>query len=488
MTHFEKTRGGQTLYEQLADWLQQQVEAGVYRTGDRLPSTRQLCRQHHLSLSTVKQAFRVLEDRGVARAKPQAGHFVRENRRVARLSFPEPVADTQAVAVRTNPALRLNVSINSSNAPTLGAAVQGAELMPTSALNRLYSQALRMHTRRCHSYDAPPGVDVLRREIARRGADSGYSVSPDDIVIASGAKEAVYLSIRCVTRPGDIVAIESPTYYALLEVLESLDLRAAEIASDPAEGISLEHLEHVLGKHGVAACALVSNFSNPTGALMRDEKKRRLVELLARFDVPLIEDDVYGDLPFHGERPCAVKAFDTRGLVLYCGSFSKTLSPGLRLGWAIPGRWREQFELLKLVVNQTTAVAPQLVAASFLASGGYDRHVRTIRKQYRQQMEAAQESVFRHFPNEVSVNEPRGGHVLWVELPRSVDSIRLQERALERQIRIAPGPMFSASGGFRNFIRLNTGFPWTSTLDEQMRVLGGLIAEESASDRQRPAS
>lgn len=469
MTQFIRQSGGATLYVQLADWLQGQVAAGSYRAGDRLPSTRQLCQQHGLSLSTVKQALRVLEDRGVATARPQSGYFVKENR--------EPAATApagQAHLVRTNPALRLNVAINTPGCPTLGAAIQAAELIPTAALNRLHGQALRRFPELCHAYDAPPGLERLRREIARRGVDAGYAVSPDDIVITSGAKEAVYLSIRCVTSPGDIVAIESPTYYALLEVLESLQLRAVEVVSDPQTGISLDHLQHVLRQHRVAACAIVSNFSNPTGSLMPEAKKQQLTALLAEHEVPLIEDDVYGDLNFHGARPPAVKAFDQQGLVLYCGSFSKTLSPGLRLGWAIPGRWREQLELLKLVVNQTTAVAPQLVAAAFLESGGYDRHLRQLRARYRNQMNAAQASVNEHFGEAVTTSQPQGGHVLWLELPKAIDALALYNAAQAEGVRIAPGPMFSSTGGYRNFFRINTGFPWNEELDRQVKLLAKL--------------
>jgi DNA-binding transcriptional MocR family regulator len=312
--------------------------------------------------------------------------------------------------------------------------------------------------------------------VARRGIDTGYSVSPEEVVITSGAKEAVYLSIRAVTRPGDTVAIESPAYYALLEVLASLGLRAAEVASHPRHGIDLDHLAAVLAGRRVAAVAMVSNFSNPTGSCMTDEAKRRLVELLEAYDVPLVEDDVYGDLVFHGPRPRAVKAFDRHGLVLYCGSYSKTVSPGLRVGWAIPGRYQNRLELLKLVVNQATAPAPQLAVAAFVESGGFDRHLRRVRRMYADQMEHTIRAVTRCFPAQTRVSRPEGGHVLWVQLPAGVDSMDLHETAALAGIRIAPGPMFSPRGGYRSFIRLNTGFPWRPSIERQIETLGELVA------------
>jgi DNA-binding transcriptional MocR family regulator len=273
------------------------------------------------------------------------------------------------------------------------------------------------------------------------------------------------------------VAIESPAYYALLEVLASLSLRVVEIASHPRHGISLEDLGRTLRAQPIAAVALVSNFSNPSGSCMTDDAKQRLIELLEAHDVPLVEDDVYGELAFEGPRPKAIKAYDRRGLVLYCSSYSKTLSPGLRIGWSIPGRYQNQVELLKLVVNQSAASAPQLAIAAFVESGGFARHIRRVRRMYREQMEATIDAVLRHFPAQTRLTTPRGGHVLWVQLPPGADAMDLYHAAAREGIRLAPGPMFSPSGGYRDFIRLNTGFPWTAGTEQQVATLGALAAQ-----------
>lgn len=465
------------LYERLADSVASQIQSGLFRPGDRLPSVRKLREQHSVSLSTVLEAFRVLEGRGLVRARPQSGHYVAPHPAPARTE-PEP-SRTAAEARRVDASLavKLNLGIGNPQQPTLGAAVQGPELMPISAMNRLLSQVLRYQPAACHSYDAPPGSPVLRRVIARLGASAGYSVSPDDIVITSGAKEAVYLSVRAVTQPGDTVAIESPAYYALLEVLASLRLRVVEIASHPRHGISLDDLGRVLQSQPIAAVVLVSNFSNPSGSCMNDDAKRRLVDLLETYDVPLVEDDVYGDLVHDGPRPRAIKAYDRRGLVLYCSSYSKTLSPGLRVGWAIPGRYQNQVELLKLVVNQSTATAPQLAIAAFADSGGFDRHLRRVRRMYRDQMAAAIDAVIRHFPAGTRLTAPQGGHVLWIQLPPGADAMDLYQAAARHGIRLAPGPMFSPRGVYRDFIRLNTGFPWTEATGQQVATLGRLVAQ-----------
>lgn len=464
------------LYVQLADHLETQIGQGVFTPGERIPSVRRLRDQYAVSLSTVLEACRVLEDKGLVRARPKSGYFVQ--RPASTVVEPDaPASPARARRVDRSLAIDINLGIGNPQHPTLGAAVQGPELMPITAINRLLSQVNRLYPTACHSYDAPPGSIELRRAIARRSADAGFNASPDDIVVTSGAKEAVYLSVRSVTKPGDTVAIESPAYYALLEVLSSLDLRVVEIASHPRDGIDLDRLERVLERRQVAAVALMASFSNPTGSCMSDEAKRRLMDLVERHDVPVIEDDVYGDLAFDGRRPRALKAYDREGLVLHCGSYSKSLSPGLRVGWALPGRYLDRFELMKLVVNQATSVAPQLAIASFLESGGFDRHLRRVQRKYAQQMDQMIDAVQRHFPASTRHTTPRGGHVLWVQLPAGVDSIELYGDAQEHGVQFAPGPMFSASGGFREYLRLNTGFPHTEATDAQIATLGGLVQE-----------
>jgi DNA-binding transcriptional MocR family regulator len=474
----ERGAGGRPVprYIQVADAVADQIRAGVHPPGGRIPSLRRLHEQHEVSMTTAVEACRLLEARGLVRARDRSGYYVERPARDERLEPGAPVASTRARRVDAALSLKLNLGIGNPQRPTLGAAVQGPELMAIAPLNRLLGQALRLQPTVCHSYDAPPGSPMLRRAVAQHGLDAGYSVSPDDVVITSGAKEAVYLSIRAITRPGDTVVIESPAYYALLEVLASLELRVVEVPAHPRRGIDLTILAKVLGRQPIAAVAIVSNYSNPSGSCMADDDKRALVELLDRHDVPLVEDDVYGDLAFDGHRPKAVKAYDTRGSVLYCGSFSKTASPGLRIGWAIPGRHQDDFEHLKLVVNQATPTAPQVAIAGFVESGGFDRHLRRVRRRYAEQMRQMIDAVERSFPEGTRHTEPSGGHVLWVQVP-GLDSLALYERAAAQGIHVAPGPLFSASGGFADHLRLNTGFPWTDHIADQVATLGRLIAD-----------
>jgi len=473
------------LYVQLADSIARQIGDGLYPPGSRIPSVRRLREQHGVSLTTAVESCRLLEARGLVRARPRSGFYV-ERSRTGALDPTAPARSAPARRVDAALSLRLNLGIGNPQRPTLGAAVQGTDLMPIPTVSRLLAQAMRLQPTVCHSYDAPPGNPELRRAVAQHGLDAGYSVSPDDVVVTSGAKEAVYLSIRAVTRPGDTVAIESPAYYALLEVLASLDLKVVEVPAHPSRGIDLDALREVLGREAIAAVAMVSNFSNPSGSCMSDDHKRALVRLLDDHDVPLVEDDVYGDLAFDGSRPKAVKAFDARGTVLYCGSFSKTVSPGMRVGWALPGRYQDAFEHLKLVVNQASPTAPQLALAAFVEGGGFDRHLRRVRRLYAEQMEQMIDAVDRAFPPDTRHTDPRGGHVLWLQVP-GLDSLDLYERAAAQGIHVAPGPLFSASGGFLDHLRLNTGFSWTEHLAAQVATLGRLVHEATGTASPPPA-
>jgi len=291
-------------------------------------------------------------------------------------------------------------------------------------------------------------------------------------VVTFGCSEALNLCLRAVTKPGDTVAVESPVYFGFLQILESLDLRALEIPTHPREGIGVDALESALKKHRVAAVFLSANFQNPLGCCMRDRNKKAIVEMLSEMDIPLLEDDIYGDLYFEGERPRSLKSFDRGGNVLLCSSFSKTISPGFRIGWTVPGRHIERVRSLKLSSTISTSTLPQMAIAALLANGGYDHYLRSARKAYASQVLKVTDAVRRYFPENTSVTRPMGGTVLWVEFPPSVDAILLYRKALEKNISIVPGPLFSPKRQYRNCIRLNCGYPWSERIEEAMIALG----------------
>ncbi|WP_404789865.1 PLP-dependent aminotransferase family protein [Altericista sp. CCNU0014] len=468
------------LYEQVADRVQGLIAEGTLQVGDRLPSVRKLHQQLSVSVSTILEAYRLLEDRGWISARPQSGYYVKQ----MLLKAPEEPLHSHALhperPVEISLAYRMYASKRDPNTIQLGAAVPSSDLFPLAALNRLMGQVIRAQPQLVHSYEVPAGCEALRHEVARRLMEAGCSLSPNEIVITNGTTEALSLSLQAVTQPGDTVAIESPTYYNLLEVLNALHLRVLELPTHPQEGISLAALESALQQRQISACALVANFNNPLGSCMSSERKRQIVELFNTYDVPLIEDDIYGDLNFEGTRPKAIKAFDTRGLVLYCASVSKTLSPGLRMGWCVPGRYQAKVESLKMSVNLSTAPIPQLTVAAFLANGGYDRHLRQLRRAFQLQIAQMTQAICTYFPAETKVTRPRGGFILWLQFPEAFDALVLYEEALAHNINIAPGIIFSSSGHYRNCLRLNCGFPWSPRIEQAMQILGQLCKRQLA--------
>jgi len=295
-----------------------------------------------------------------------------------------------------------------------------------------------------------------------------------------GAMEALNLCLRAVARPGDVVALESPTYFGILQVMESLGLRALEIATHPRDGLDVDALATVLAKRRVSAVVAMPSYSNPLGSLMPDARKKALVELLARHDVPLIEDDVYGDMPAHGDRPRAAKAFDRDGNVLLCSSFSKSFSPGARVGWVAPGRFFEEVKALKFMNTVATPTLMQAAVAEFLQSGGYDRHLRRMRAELARQVEQVADAVMRHFPRDTCMTRPAGGYVLWVELARAIDTDALYERAIRERVTFLPGSIFSARGAFKNCLRLSCGYPFSDRIESSLRILGRLACDQAA--------
>lgn len=466
------------LYEQVVDRIAALINRGTLRPGERVPSVRRLSSQLGVSISTVLQAYFVLEDRGLIEARPQSGFYVklrlRELPPEPKPSHPYPAATRVGVADLV--AKFFQAARNPDFVP-LGAAIPSFDLLPANQLNRITAWIARHQGQQGMKYDFPPGNEALRRQVARRSLDWGCSLSPDDIVTTCGAMEALNLCLRAVAKPGDTIAIESPTFYGILQAIESFGMKALEIPTHPRDGIDLGALETAIKKNKVKACLLVPNFNNPLGSCVSDKNKKQLVEMLARRRIPLIEDDIYGDIYFGNVRPKVAKAFDKEGTVLLCSSFSKTLAPGYRVGWIAPGLFKLQVEHLKSVNTFATATLPQMVVARFLESGGYDRHLRKLRKALASQVQRVSLSISQSFPKGTRVTRPAGGFVLWVELPKSVDSLELYRKALEKKISIAPGPIFSAKQKYQNFIRLSCGQPWSDKLEQALVTLGRLAGK-----------
>jgi DNA-binding transcriptional MocR family regulator len=465
------------LYEKLADEIGEAVRRGVFAAGERIPSVRQASQQHGVSIKTVLHAYALLEGRGLIETRPQSGYFVRERALPKAISAHATKAPAPATEVDVSRLVLSTLrSIRSHDAVPFGSPYPDPTLFPWRRINQYANAIARRHTSWNLIDDLPPGNPELIRQIARRYAENGAPVDPAEIIITLGATEAINLSLQAVAKPGDTVVVESPTYYAMLHAIERLGMRAIAVTTHPTEGIDLDVLAQIIGKQKIAACMVMPNFQNPLGFQMPDERKQRLVALLTEHDIPVIENDVYQELYFGEARPSTLKNFDTKGLVLHCGSFSKSLTASYRIGWAMPGRYRAQLEKLKFLNTLTTPSVPQVAVADYLRQDGYDRHLRHVRRFYRQQARLMSAMVQRFFPSDTRISTPQGGYVLWVELPARVDSMRLYQAALAQGITVGPGYMFSMRNDFRHFIRLNYSYPWSAQTEAALRTLGSLVA------------
>jgi DNA-binding transcriptional MocR family regulator len=466
------------LYENLAASMADAIHAGALRAGDRLPSVRRLSTQHRVSIATAVQAYRHLENQRLIEARPKSGYFVLA--RPSRLD--EPKASTPPTAARFVGVSQLVKEVleagRDSDITPLGAACPGPELFPNEKLLRLAHSEGRRRPHLLGAYPMSPGNDRLRAMIARRSLDFGCRLSPQEIIVTNGCIEALNLALRAVARPGDTIALESPTYFTLLQIIESLGMKALEIPTHPRAGLSIEALDLATQKPGaVKAVIAMPNFQNPLGGLMSDEAKARMVQLLETRGVALIEDDIYGDIHFQEQRPLVAKAWDRSGNVLLCSSFTKTVSPGLRVGWIAPGKLFSEVAMLKFINSVATPELPQAAIAAFMADGGYDHHLRRLRAGFARQVEQTTHAIAEFFPKGTKVTRPAGGFVLWVELPPKVDSLELFRRALEHRISIAPGPMFTTTKRYRNFMRIGCGHPWSSKIEMGLMRLGQLAEE-----------
>jgi DNA-binding transcriptional MocR family regulator len=465
------------LYQELAERIADLIRHGTYPAGERLPSVRQASRQNGMSISTVLQAYSLLESQGLIEARPQSGYYV-STRMEERLPEPEtssPQRDPSLISLHEL-VMRLMQDSSNPNLVQLGAALPTIDSLMTQKINRIIANIARQKGEDAHQYQFPPGLEALRVQIARRAVNAGCNLFPADILVTSGGVEAIDLCLHAVCRPGDIVAIESPSYFGTLQILEVHGLRALEIPTHPRDGISLDALEFAIEHNPIRAVMVIPNFNNPLGSLMPDEKKEALVNLLARHDIPLIENDVSGEIYFGEKRPTVCKAFDTKGLVMLLSSFSKDISPGLRIGWVAPGRYRAEVEWLKFTLSASSPTLPQMAIAEFLESGGYDQNMRRIRREYARNVRLMSDAVMRYFPKGTRITHPSGGFVLWVQLPENVDSLELYGMALQGKITLAPGHVFSATYQFSNFIRLNAA-TFNYTTERAIERLGAMIVE-----------
>ena len=470
-------------YETIAEELADQVRAGRFAPGDKIPGTRLLADSFGASINTILQAQKLLENWGLIEAVPRSGFYVKWPastidglRDAPELKSDRPDAPLKPTLVRHQRlTLEMIEAAGHHDTVQLGTALPHDSFFPSRDLQRIAARIARDRDQGFGHYEIPPGLPSLRESLVQRMLGYGCRVDVADILVTNGCYEALTLALKCVTQPNDVILMESPSYYGLLQVIDALDLRAIPIPCNPDTGINLDKVRSACEKWPVKACLLVSNFSTPLGSCPDDDHKRALLALLREFRVPLVEDDIFGDLGYSGGRPAPYKKFDRAGEVLYCNSFSKTVAPGLRVGWLAPGRYREKATYLKFAQNIATSTFNQRVLDDYLRRGNVDRHIRKLRRVYAANVTQTIDLIREAFPAGTRVSHPRGGFMLWVKLPESFDTVALYQQALARNIFIAPDKLFSGDPQFHSFLRINCAQPWETALRPALVTLGELL-------------
>ena len=465
------------LYLELAENFADQIRSGVYAAGDKLPSVRSLSKQRSVSVSTVLSAYNALEDMGMIEVRPKSGYYVRSIARSQDLDLPKIRQQTASPKMVSSSQMVMDVMRESclEGYVSLGAAIPASDFPILSELKKVFSRLVRGQQFLGIGYDSTKGDASLRQQIAKHSLESGVLVSAEEVVVTAGCQGAIGLCLRALCQPGDIVAVESPAYYGLLQLIESSGLKVLEIPSDPVNGLSIDALRLAMEQWPIKAVLTVSSFSNPMGALIPEPQKKQLVELANQYDVPIIEDDIYGDLHFTAHRPKSVKAYDTQGRVLLCSSASKILEPQLGLGWVLPGRYLEAIEYERFLNNTGLFRLPQAALSQVLGKASFSRHLRLARETYRHRRDSFADLVAEYFPQGTRISQPQGGFVSWLQLPGKADATELYVQAKRAGVIVAPGAIFSSNPDkYRHFIRLTYANEWTPERQQAVKILGSL--------------
>lgn len=465
------------LYIQVSEGIEKMISEEILKIGDKLPSVRMLSDEYGISMGTAFQAYYHLEGKGLIESRPKSGYYVRFNHRrfpeLPKQVMPDPVS--HEVSVKEMITSIYSDIASDNNIINLALAVPDISLLPAAKLNKSVMYAIRNSKDHCINYERTQGNIELRKQLAKLAFNWGGKIHANDIMVTSGCLEAINICLRAVTNPGDTVAIECPTYFGISQAIENLGLKVVEITSCAKEGVDLDCLESAIKKFPIKACVFVPSFNNPLGSCMPDEKKKRLVEIISKHNIPLIEDDTYGELYFGKNRPRTCKYYDTKGLVMYCASLSKSLAPGYRIGWTIPGKFFDVVKQIKRGLDISSPSITQAAMAHFLENGRYEYHLKGLRKALHTQCLRYIQGIIQYLPDDTKISRPHGGFVLWVELNKKVNSFKLRTEAIKHRISIVPGKIFSTGCSYSNFIRISFGKPWSDDADYGLMMLGKLI-------------
>ena len=474
------------LYVQIRDQIRGRILSGALATGERLEPSRELAKSLGVHRTTVSNAYAELEAEGLIQGTVGRGTFVspfaatlRESGPVRRRPANDFYWDSFFAPDQQDDSLgRLMASALEPGVISFAATHTSSELCPVDLVRRATEAVLRREGSRLIQYGSTDGYPPLKQYLQARLRRDGISIELDELLITSGCQQSLDLLRRILVAPGDTVACENPTYPGLWHVFDTPGARLIGIPVGP-EGMDLDFLEAVLEQNKIKLILTSPNFQNPTGRTMPLAARQRLLELAARFQVPIAEDDIYGVLRYAGRELPPLKALDTAGQVVYLNSFSKIGFPGFRVGWMVASRRAmERLRTAKQRADLHTNLLGQAMLEEFGRRGWLDKLIRRTRKVYEQKLDILRHTVEASFPPEVKVNYPEGGMAAWVELPADLDGVELLVKARERHVIFAPSRFFYFQNPVHNAFRLCFTSVTNEQLEKGVRILGELLKSE----------
>jgi DNA-binding transcriptional MocR family regulator len=471
----ERRPGAAPVHRQLVDYLRRSIEAGRVPPGARLPPIRDLARTLGVNRETVAGAYRQLGALGLAESGVGRGTFALAPRRRREAAEDRaegrfaPALSRSAAAASSLPALDYAAP---PGAVRLERLVPDPALYPVDGYRRALESALRDEGTALLDYGDPRGHEGLRRVLVERLAHAGIEADPDEVLVTGGSTQALALAARAFCDPGDAVAVESPTYPGLLATLVALGLRPVPVPL-AADGLDLDALDRVLAGGSVRLVCTMPTFQNPTGVSSTLEHRRRLLAVVSRHGVPVLEDEFQKDLRIRGRDIPSLRALDRSGQVTYVGTFSKALFPGPRVGWLVATPAVAQAATaLKRAMDLASSPLAQAAVASFCRTGAYDRHLRRMVRELEVRHDRARVALERHLPRGTTVTGSDGGLAVWVTLPDALDALALLPDAKRRGVVYSPGTLFFPDARRSSSLRLVVGAAAPEQIERAVRALG----------------
>lgn len=459
-------------FEVFTTVIEENIRKGIFKPGHKLPSVREIKEQYQISISTIQNGYEHLMIAGLVESVSKSGYYVSNQINTQKA----PAKPKKNIVVRDaifknhlalTTSLRIGRKISEFNV-----AAPGDLLIPQKILLRTMQQVIREQGAGLLRYYPSNGLAELKEHIVKRASAYQTIINSEELMITDGALQALYIALSAVCDTGDVVAVESPCVFSVLEVIRVLKLKVIEIPSDRASGFDVDLFKEACQKNAIKVVIVTPNFHNPTGIMLTDDQKLMLLAISLQHNVAIIENDIYGDLHFQGHRPTNIKRFDDSGLVLTYSSYAKTLAPGIRLGWLSAGKFTERAEQIKFALGSTVSPLYQETIKRLLSGSTYDRHVRTFRMQLAKNAYLATNLIATHFPENTCVTTPLGGYNIWVKLPDETDMSYFYDQCEKIGVRFTPGYTFSFSDTFEKYFRIVIADTFSPKRIEAIKLIG----------------